>query len=204
MSDYNTTESVIYKIHCLDNSCDFVYFGSTINFQNRKRTHKSTYNNINGKGYNYKLYETIRAHGGFGNWIMEIVEVFPCENKRDLHMREQWYITSAKRKINSVRAITTPEERKIVYKENKKQYSLANKTEIAEYQKKYRLANKAEIAEQKKQYQIANKDKNKDEKREKNRLYNLANRDKLRERRRLYYLANKERLLEEKNKIESI
>ena len=97
MSDYNTTESVIYKIHCLDNSCDYVYFGSTTNFKNRRGQHKSDCNNINGKNYNLTVYETIRANGGFGNWIMEIVEVFPCENRRELLIREQWYITSAKK-----------------------------------------------------------------------------------------------------------
>jgi len=186
MSDYNTTESVIYKIHCLDNSCDFVYFGSTINFKKRKTKHKSDCTNINGKNYNSKVYETIRAHGGFGNWIMEIVEVFPCESMRDLHMREQWYIDSAKNKINSVRAIITPEQRKVCKNDSQRKFYLANKDKISERMRLYHLAS------------------NKDEKREKNRLYSLANRDKINERKRLYRLANKERLLEDKNQIESI
>ena len=186
MTDYNTNESVIYKIHCLDNSCDYVYFGSTINYTNRREGHKSVCNNIKSKGYNYKLYETIREHGGLENWIMEIVEVFPCESMRDLHMREQEFIDSEKNNINSFRAFRTPEERKVFGKERGRKYRIANKDKIKKYQKQYRLAS------------------NKDEKREKNRLYNLANRDKINERKRLYYLANKERLLEDKNQIESI
>jgi hypothetical protein len=159
MTDYNTNESVIYKIHCLDKSCDFVYFGSTINYTNRRRNHKSDCNNVNGKKYDLKIYETIRAHGGLENWIMEIVEVFPCENKRDLCIREQEYIGNAQDKANSYKAFRTPEEKKINNKGYSKQHRLAKKTEIKEYNKQYRLANKDKINEQKRLYYLANKER---------------------------------------------
>ena len=159
MSDYNTNESVIYKIHCLDNSCDFVYFGSTKDYKARKRLHKFDCNNINGKNYNSKIYDTIRANGGFGNWIMEIVEVFPCENKRDLLIREQWYIDSAKGKINSIRAYVSEEQRKVNKKETKKQYYLAHKDEVLEYQKQYNLTNKDKVRERSRLYNLANKER---------------------------------------------
>ena len=199
MTDYNTNESVIYKIHCLDKSCDYVYFGSTTEYNKRSRAHKVNCYNVNGKAYNLKVYETIRAHGGLENWIMEIVEVFPCENKCDLHMREQWYIDSAKNKINSVRAFRTPEEKQINEKEYSKQFYLANKAEISEYKKQYGLANKDKIAEYKKQYQLANKEKIA----EYQKKYRLANKDELIEYHKQYHLANKERISQEQNKIET-
>jgi hypothetical protein len=157
--------------------------------------HKSRCNNINSKNYNSKVYETIRTNGGFDNWIMEIVEVFPCEGKRDLCIREQWYINSAKGKINSVRAFTTPEERKVSRKETSKQFYLANKDKMAEQKKQYSLAQKVEIAEKHRQYRLVNKDKIAEYQKQ----YDLANRDKRNEQRKSSYLKKKEG-----EKIESI
>ena len=159
MSDYNTTESVIYKIHCLDNSCDFVYFGSTINFKNRRALHKFDCNNSNRKNYNSKVYETIRANGGLENWIMEIVEVFPCESMRDLCIREQEYIDSAKNKMNSFRAFRTTEQRKVFDRERNRLYELTNKDKVRERKRLYYLANKDKIAEYHKKLRLANKER---------------------------------------------
>jgi hypothetical protein len=188
MSDYNTNESVIYKIHCLDKSCDFVYFGSTTNYTARRALHKYTYNNIRHSAYNLKVYETIRTNGGLENWIMEIVEVFPCENKRDLCIREQWYIDSAKNKMNSYRSYVSEEQLKKNDKVNHKKYRLANKAELLAKDKQYRLANRDKMLEQGRQYRLAKKTEIKEYQKQ----YDLANKDKIRERKRLYYLKKKE------------
>ena len=38
--------------------------------------HISSCNNINSKEYNKKLYQVIRAYGGFENWTVEVVEEY--------------------------------------------------------------------------------------------------------------------------------
>ena len=60
----------IYKICCNTNECDEVYVGSTKAFRSRKYTHKCICDNINSKLYNIKIYQTIRANGGWDNWRM--------------------------------------------------------------------------------------------------------------------------------------
>ena len=58
MPDYK--KCVIYTIR----TGEGLYVGSTCNYNNRKYNHKSTMNNEKSKGYNYKLYQTIRENDG--------------------------------------------------------------------------------------------------------------------------------------------
>ncbi len=59
---------VFYKI-CSDD-CDETYVGSTANFKSRKTEHKRSCNNENRKSYNFKIYQAIRANGGWDNFKM--------------------------------------------------------------------------------------------------------------------------------------
>jgi hypothetical protein len=70
------TKTIIYKIVCNDLNITDVYVGHTTNFINRKALHKSNCNNINGKSYNLKIYNTIRNNGGWLNWSMIEIEKF--------------------------------------------------------------------------------------------------------------------------------
>ena len=63
----------IYKI-CCDDVPDYVYVGSTKAFRERKRHHKYSCTNVNGKSYHSKIYTTIRDNGGWDNWRMVIIE----------------------------------------------------------------------------------------------------------------------------------
>jgi hypothetical protein len=65
--------TTFYKIrHATDDNLQ-CYVGSTDNFAKRKIAHKHDCNNPNGKNYNIKLYQYIRANGGFANWRFEVL-----------------------------------------------------------------------------------------------------------------------------------
>jgi hypothetical protein len=150
--DYNTNNTVIYKIQCVDVLCDFVYFGSTTNFASRKSQHKSACYNENNKSYNLNLYKTIRANKGWENFEVCLVEVFACETKQQLLIREQFHIDSHRNNMNMYRAHRTIEDTKEINKKNRKQYYTDNKECILEQRKQYTIDNKEKIAEQKKRY----------------------------------------------------
>ena len=59
---------IFYKIFTED--CDETYVGSTANFKSRKMSHKSCCYNENDKNHNLKIYQTIRANGGWNQWKM--------------------------------------------------------------------------------------------------------------------------------------
>ena len=68
-----------------------IYIGSTHDENKREQEHKSNWNNENYKGYNLKVYIFIRDNGGYDNWIFEVIEEFPCENKIELVIRERYH-----------------------------------------------------------------------------------------------------------------
>ena len=80
--------SCIYIIKSKDVNIKKVYIGSTCNFSNRKRVHKSNCNNPNCKEYNYNVYRYIRENNGWNEWQMTIVKNFPCNNKSELEAEE--------------------------------------------------------------------------------------------------------------------
>jgi len=140
--DYNTNNTVIYKIYCLDVLCDFVYFGSTTNFATRKSRHKHSCKNENSPAYNYNLYKTIRANGGWDNFEMCLVEVFACESKQELLIREQFHIDSNRVNVNTRKAFLSIEGRKEykanhqkVYRENNKEAFSKKRREIYQAKK---------------------------------------------------------------------
>ena len=63
--DYSKT--IIYKLVCNDVDVTELYVGSTTNFRNRKNEHNNKCHNTNSVKYNYKIYQFIRANGGFLN-----------------------------------------------------------------------------------------------------------------------------------------
>ena len=96
-----------------------------------KKMHKSNCNNINGKSYNYKIYKTIRANLGWDNWIMEVIEKYPCDNVYNACGRERYWIETLSSNLN----VIIPYRSK---KEYQQIYNLIHKNEIAEKAKLYR------------------------------------------------------------------
>jgi hypothetical protein len=134
-TDFATTPISFYKFICKNEEITSSYVGHTINFRCRKSKHKSCCNNENSKAHHFKIYQTIRANGGWDNWNMVEISSQLCSNERDAERVEQNLIGELKSDMNSRRAFSTDEE-------------------IAEYQKQYQRDNKdAILAYQRQQYQ---------------------------------------------------
>ena len=146
---------LIYKLVCLDTTYHEVYIGSTTCFKQRKYQHKSNCYNEKCKEYNFKVYQYIREHGGFGNFAMVEIEKYPCENGRQLEAREEHWRKELGATLNGNRAFSTDEEKRVQVKEGGVKFNNRNPT----YRKDYREANKETLLQKKKAYRQANKAK---------------------------------------------
>jgi hypothetical protein len=155
----STKNYTFYKFICINDDVKNCYVGSTANMKKRRTDHKSVCHNENSKNYNFKIYQTIRENGGWGNW--KIVELGTKDNitKREAEQIEEEYRVQLKADMNVHRAFTTEEQMKEDYKEHRKEYYQDNKEKIAEYyqdnkekrtkqMKDYYEQNKAKILEQ--------------------------------------------------------
>tara|TARA_R110000824_G_scaffold1916_1_gene9377 strand:+ start:156 stop:656 length:501 start_codon:yes stop_codon:yes gene_type:complete len=101
---------IIYKIVCDDD--DFIYVGSTGDFNYRKRHHKNACNNEDSKDHNQKLYTTIRENGGWENWRMIQIHQMQNVTKREAEATEEEYRVEFNANLNGKRAFLFPEVRK--------------------------------------------------------------------------------------------
>jgi len=145
----------IYKIVC--RVTNLVYIGSTTQkyLSNRLKGHVYTFNKKTGNVTSFKILES-------GDYYIELVELYPCNSKDELLVRERYYfdvIDCVNKRRPKVTLVEQKEERKEQYQINKEkikevqkeQYQI-NKEKIKEVQKKYRQNNEVKIALQKKEY----------------------------------------------------
>ena len=147
-----------YKIVC-DDLPNFVYVGSTMSYANRKYEHKHACNNENRKGYNLKIYQTIRANGGWDNFRMVCIHQQEVDNKRHAEKIEEDYRVELNGNMNMRRAFRSEEQKKEDKKEDNKEWRKNNKESISEHKKEYYQANKDKINEKNKEYNEQNKAK---------------------------------------------
>jgi hypothetical protein len=87
----------------------------------------------------------INTNGGFNKWKMEVVEEIETENKKEVYIREQYWIKQTENKLNKRNAIFDMNEyMRCWYKshkqdilEKKKEYYINNREKRLEYQSKY-------------------------------------------------------------------
>ena len=195
------SHTIIYKICCKDINIKDIYVGHTTNFTQRKNKHK---NLLNDETCKRKVYECIRANGGWDNWSMIQIEEYECTNKREAEMRERYWIETLQASLNCNIPYTiyteNPakykkdwyEENKVVildklkerYEKNKeekleyqKEYASNNKEQIKSYQDDYREKNKEKLAAQKKEY----RENHKEESAKAQKEWREANKEKLKE-----------------------
>lgn len=144
-TDYSRT--VIYRIVCKDVSVCHCYIGSTTNFNARVKQHRFNCKNAHAEHHHYKVYRIIRENGGFDNWDVVLVEVFPCENALEAHKRERYWLEFYGATMNSQ-----------VPSRIDKEYYLENRARIIKRQTIYATKH----AEQIKQYQAGWWAKNKE------------------------------------------
>lgn len=119
----NYQEGKIYKLSSI--SKNLVYYGSTCNMLiKRFSDHKTPKNRCSSK-------EVIDC----GDAIIELVELFPCNSKIELHNREGYYIANNECVNKCIAGRTNKEWRE------------DNKEHVANYDKEYREKHKEELKE---------------------------------------------------------
>jgi len=149
MPDYS--KNIIYVIKCKDENVEEEYIGSTTNFKDRLKSHKSDCNNEKCKHYNFKLYQFIRANGGWENFDMILLEEYSCNSRTEGRCREEEVKVERKAQLNMVKAFRTQEQKK----EDKKKWDEENKEKIKIYNEKY----KERKIEKQRQRRTKNKEK---------------------------------------------
>ena len=99
-TDYSNT--IIYKITCKDPNIHDVYVGHTVNFVQRKQSHRITCINTKSLGYNCKVYRVIRNNGGWDNWDMCIIAFYNCKDVHEARQKEQEHFVALNATLNSV------------------------------------------------------------------------------------------------------
>jgi len=119
--DYSN--AVIYKICCNDSDVTDCYVGSTTNFRIRKHRHKFNCCIEMTREYNIKIYQFIRANGGWDNWSMILIETYPTTTSLELIKRERYWYDEIKPTLNTKAPYCSLDEKK----ENKKNYKQKDK-----------------------------------------------------------------------------
>jgi len=102
MAPPDYSKGMIYKIAQRDGTGE-CYIGSTTNIVQRRAQHKSACNNIGNPRHNEIKYQHMRQTGGFDNWCVVPVEVYPCNNKTELELRERHFIETLNPLLNTNR-----------------------------------------------------------------------------------------------------
>ncbi len=192
MVNYNNGK--IYKI--IDNTNGNIYIGSTTKqyLSQRLAGHVSDYKNFINNKYHFVTSFTIIENN---DYTIELIELYPCGSKDELHAREGYHIRNNEC-VNRIIVGRTPkeyfEDNKDTIREYTRAYCDNNKDKIREYMKAYCDNNKDKIRERKKTYYEDNKDKIREQKKS----YCEANKEAIREQRKAYCEANKEAIRERK------
>ena len=154
-------EGKIYKL--ISKYTDDVYIGSTIQPLKRRlnkhqSAHKQNFNSKNRRTSSFRLFE-------LGDVDIELLEQFPCSNKRELEMRERYWIEQTEKCVNKRIPTRSRKERyKATYQENKEKYRAWGKKyreKNPEHNRNYYQANKEKCrALSRKYYQEVVKKKN--------------------------------------------
>jgi len=155
---------IIYKLkHYLDYDDLNIYIGSTCNFKHRKNGHKTCCNNEKSTNYNFFVYKYIRDNGGWDDWVMTPIEKYSCDSKKELEIKERYYIDLLRPTLNKQIPTRTQkehyEDNKEKINKNNKKYNNDNKEKLLEYKKNYYEDNKEKLAEINKKWVEANKEK---------------------------------------------
>jgi len=153
MPDY--ANCCMYKIISKDINITDLYVGHTTNFRERELHHLMNCRNPSKKCQT-KLYNFIRANGGWDNFEMIKIEDFPCSSKRDAETREQFLMIEMKSTLNNNKSIREDKNEYIrdwYYanweKRNAqiKEWRNANAEKVREYQRRYKSENRDKINE---------------------------------------------------------
>jgi hypothetical protein len=145
-----------------------VYVGSTVDYKQRKASHRYVCKTPSHKGYHHKLYTLVREKGGWDHFEFVELEWFPCQNAQSLLEREdEWTKVYKFPPGNQIRAcLSKAEKREQQLGEKNRKYarnrvqrfintSIYRKTHRAEINAKLRAKTAARKAA-KKQLEVVN------------------------------------------------
>lgn len=124
----NFANAIIYTI----TKGEDIYVGSTTNLKQRISNHKWLSNNDKS----IKLYDAIRASGGWDNWEIKEYEKFPCSNYRELLKREDEVRILLNASLNMVSCS---------FAENRQKYREARREELRQKQREYVAENREQV-----------------------------------------------------------
>jgi hypothetical protein len=121
-------------------------------------------NNPNSENHNRKVYELIRANGGWDNFTFAIIEEIKECNKIQAHIREEFHRQELKANMNTKCCFSGVVDYNTKEEYRKKYYEIKlNKDHKKEFNKQYQEDNKEQIKLQRKQYREENKEKIKEQ-----------------------------------------
>jgi len=112
---------------------NYTYVGSTRDFKQRKSQHKHNFLNENCKEHNFKLYQAIKANGGWDAVEIKPIEEFECETSVQAHIREEYWRREYAATLNMRLSHQTEEE----YEQYKRQYNAKYREAHPEYNREY-------------------------------------------------------------------
>ena len=95
----------IYKIFCRNPTVADVYVGHTSDFVKRKLQHRHIVSSPLDQSYHLKVYQSIRANGGWTNWDAVPIETCLLETRDAARVRERYWAEQLNATLNSVRPI---------------------------------------------------------------------------------------------------
>jgi hypothetical protein len=138
-----------YKLSCNNLETKEVFVGyTTLTMKDMLKLHKKKYNNVTSAVYNRRIYQVVRANGGFSNWSIVVLEKCNFNDREKALERKKEWIEKTPNDVNMLRPITTPEERK----EYQKEYRTDNQIAISEQRKEYYIFNRVKKLEKQKEY----------------------------------------------------
>lgn len=135
MTENDICEYTFYTFVCNDPNVTDCYVGSTKAFRQRKAYHRNACNNEKYKAHNFKIYQTIRANGGWDNWEMKPIDMMVC-NRLEARIHESKLIEERQSTLNSYKAYVSIEERKKYQKEYHANYEKTHRAELNAYKNK--------------------------------------------------------------------
>tara|TARA_R110000803_G_scaffold95008_1_gene162754 strand:+ start:53 stop:556 length:504 start_codon:yes stop_codon:yes gene_type:complete len=122
MKDY-----IIYKIYSNNENINEIYLGMTTDFNKIQTTYKYAVNHSNKIKYQMKLLEYVLLHGGFDNFLFEIIQTYKCETTKEANIYKRKHYDELKPSLNKNRPDMSIEDR-FNYQHD---YHIINKKEIA-------------------------------------------------------------------------
>jgi group I intron endonuclease len=159
LRDIEIIGDMLGSVYSILGAMGVVYVGSTKCFSMRKANHKRQ-----SIVCTSPLYTFIRDNGGWKAFEMKVVEEIEYTDRKELHLRERFYIEELKPSHNvkvptrsQKEYYTTPEARKKNRDKNRERYR--NNPETREYAKNYYKENKNKIKEQIGEWQEKNRER---------------------------------------------